>query len=202
MLIPFRLESGNSIEEKLLKNGTKDLIREVAAQGTDYTLAFLTQVHTHTHTFRTLYTRPVHLLVQLLNLTCFCNGLSFCFIVSNDVPNLFFVQRTIQDLFEVEAGSGEKVEEFVVLHQEPSPSESIPPHMARPYIQALNTITLQTLHPEEGLKKKELEKLEGQVEEEEEERELTGEASQLEELVSVVEQVIRGRLLLKWCDGL
>lgn len=40
----FRLESGNSIEEKLLKNGTKDLIREVAAQGTDYTLAFLTQV--------------------------------------------------------------------------------------------------------------------------------------------------------------
>lgn len=42
-LLP-RLESGNSIEEKLLKNGTKDLIREVAAQGTDYTLAFLTQV--------------------------------------------------------------------------------------------------------------------------------------------------------------
>lgn len=40
----LRLESGNSIEEKLLKNGTKDLIREVAAQGTDYTLAFLTQV--------------------------------------------------------------------------------------------------------------------------------------------------------------
>lgn len=39
-----RLESGNSIEEKLLKNGTKDLIREVAAQGTDYTLAYLTQV--------------------------------------------------------------------------------------------------------------------------------------------------------------
>lgn len=43
-LCVFRLESGNSIEEKLLKNGTKDLIREVAAQGTDYTLAFLTQV--------------------------------------------------------------------------------------------------------------------------------------------------------------
>lgn len=40
----IRLESGNSIEEKLLKNGTKDLIREVAAQGTDYTMAFLTQV--------------------------------------------------------------------------------------------------------------------------------------------------------------
>lgn len=42
--VSLRLESGNSIEEKLLKNGTKDLIREVAAQGTDYTLAFLTQV--------------------------------------------------------------------------------------------------------------------------------------------------------------
>ncbi|XP_039627971.1 E1A-binding protein p400 isoform X7 [Polypterus senegalus] len=87
----YRLESGNSIEEKLLKNGTKDLIREVAAQGTDYTLAFLTQ-------------------------------------------------RTIQDLFEVECGSGEKVEEFVVLHQDPSPSESISPKIARPYIQALNSI--------------------------------------------------------------
>uniref|UniRef100_A0A8C9R4W7 E1A binding protein p400 n=1 Tax=Scleropages formosus TaxID=113540 RepID=A0A8C9R4W7_SCLFO len=87
----YRLESGNSIEEKLLKNGTKDLIREVAAQGTDYTVAFLTQ-------------------------------------------------RTIQDLFEVESGTGEKVEEFVVLHQEPSPSEAISPRVARPYIQALNSI--------------------------------------------------------------
>ncbi len=47
MLCSVRLESGNSIEEKLLKNGTKDLIREVAAQGMDYTLAFLTQVSTH-----------------------------------------------------------------------------------------------------------------------------------------------------------
>lgn len=46
-LCSVRLESGNSIEEKLLKNGTKDLIREVAAQGMDYTLAFLTQVNTH-----------------------------------------------------------------------------------------------------------------------------------------------------------
>ncbi|MEQ2174515.1 hypothetical protein GOODEAATRI_008755, partial [Goodea atripinnis] len=39
----YRLESGNSIEEKLSKNGTKELIREVVAQGTDYSLAFLTQ---------------------------------------------------------------------------------------------------------------------------------------------------------------
>uniref|UniRef100_A0A1A7YYW1 E1A binding protein p400 n=1 Tax=Iconisemion striatum TaxID=60296 RepID=A0A1A7YYW1_9TELE len=89
----YRLESGNSIEEKLLKNGTKDLIREVAAQGTDYSLAFLTQ-------------------------------------------------RTIQDLFEVEAGSVVKVEEFVVLHQEPSASEAISPKVARPYIQALHSINL------------------------------------------------------------
>uniref|UniRef100_A0A4W6FLQ1 E1A binding protein p400 n=1 Tax=Lates calcarifer TaxID=8187 RepID=A0A4W6FLQ1_LATCA len=96
----YRLESGNSIEEKLLKNGTKDLIREVAAQGTDYTLAFLTQ-------------------------------------------------RTIQDLFEVEAGSGEKVEEFVVLHQEPSASEAISPRVARPYIQALHSIDLDSLPEQE-----------------------------------------------------
>ncbi|XP_047678904.1 E1A-binding protein p400 isoform X4 [Tachysurus fulvidraco] len=136
----YRLESGNSIEEKLLKNGTKDLIREVAAQGTDYTLAFLTQ-------------------------------------------------RTIQDLFEVEAGSGEKVEEFVVLHQEPSPSESIPPHVARPYIQALNTITLHTLHPEHRTEQKVLAKGEKQTEQDEEEGEVTEEASQLEELASVVEQL-------------
>ncbi|KAJ4942276.1 hypothetical protein JOQ06_012142 [Pogonophryne albipinna] len=98
----YRLESGNSIEEKLLKNGTKDLIREVAAQGTDYTLAYLTQ-------------------------------------------------RTIQDLFEVEAGSGEKVEEFVVLHQEPSASEAISPRVARPYIQALHSINLDEPAQQEEL---------------------------------------------------
>ncbi|XP_046726606.1 E1A-binding protein p400 isoform X2 [Silurus meridionalis] len=135
----YRLESGNSIEEKLLKNGTKDLIREVAAQGTDYTLAFLTQ-------------------------------------------------RTIQDLFEVEVGSGEKVEEFVVLHQEPSPSESIPPHVARPYIQALNTITLQTLHPDETIEKKAVEKGKEQTEKEKE-GDVKDKISQLEELASVVDQL-------------
>ncbi|TNM90197.1 hypothetical protein fugu_004431 [Takifugu bimaculatus] len=103
----YRLESGNSVEEKLLKNGTKDLIREVAAQGTDYTLAFLTQ-------------------------------------------------RTIQDLFEVEAGSGEKVEEFVVLHQEPSSSEAISPRIARPYIQALHSINLDS--QDKQLQQQEVEK--------------------------------------------
>uniref|UniRef100_A0A673Z9M5 E1A binding protein p400 n=1 Tax=Salmo trutta TaxID=8032 RepID=A0A673Z9M5_SALTR len=129
----YRLESGNSIEEKLLKNGTKDLIREVAAQGTDYTLAFLTQ-------------------------------------------------RTIQDLFEVEAGSGEKVEEFVVLHQEPSPSEAISPRVARPYIQALHSISLDAPPPEmqeEGGQEEDLEK-EAQVKEE---------PSQLEELSAVMDQL-------------
>uniref|UniRef100_A0A8C8GQT5 E1A-binding protein p400 n=1 Tax=Oncorhynchus tshawytscha TaxID=74940 RepID=A0A8C8GQT5_ONCTS len=125
----YRLESGNSIEEKLLKNGTKDLIREVAAQGTDYTLAFLTQ-------------------------------------------------RTIQDLFEVEAGSGEKVEEFVVLHQEPSPSEAISPRVARPYIQALHSISLDAPPPE-------------QQEEDDLEKELQvkEEPSQLEELNAVMDQL-------------
>ncbi|KAK7135606.1 hypothetical protein R3I94_014311 [Phoxinus phoxinus] len=142
----YRLESGNSIEEKLLKNGTKDLIREVAAQGMDYTLAFLTQ-------------------------------------------------RTIQDLFEVEAGSGEKVEEFVVLHQEPSPSESIPPHVARPYIQALNTIRLDTQYEDEEEKteinrdvKSDKEEVGGHKEIDVEEG-MREETSQLEELAAVMEQL-------------
>lgn len=107
----------------------------------------------------------------------------------------FLCQRTIQDLFEVEPGSGEKVEEFVVLHQDPSPSESIPPHVARPYIQALNTITLQTLHPEEELEKKVMDKAEEQMEQKEEEAgEVSDKASQLEELASVMEQVNSSRL--------
>ncbi|KAM9464930.1 E1A-binding protein p400-like isoform 9-T11 [Salvelinus alpinus] len=129
----YRLESANSIEEKLLKNGTKDLIREVAAQGTDYTLAFLTQ-------------------------------------------------RTIQDLFEVEAGSGEKVEEFVVLHQEPSPSEAISPRVARPYIQALHSISLDAPPPE-------WQEEEGQEEYLEKETQVKEEPSQLEELSAVMDQL-------------
>ncbi|MBZ3873370.1 E1A-binding protein p400 [Sciurus carolinensis] len=92
----YRLVSGNSIEEKLLRNGTKDLIREVAAQGNDYSMAFLTQ-------------------------------------------------RTIQELFEVhspldDAGFPVKAEEFVVLSQEPSVSETIAPKIARPFIEALKSI--------------------------------------------------------------
>lgn len=95
----------------------------------------------------------------------------------------------------MEAGSGEKVEEFVVLHQEPSPSESIPPHVARPYIQALNTIRLETQYEDEEEKtevnrhaKTDKEEVGGQEEMDVEEgtREQT---SQLEELAAVMEQV-------------
>eukprot|EP00062_Callorhinchus_milii_P021678 gi/632978642/ref/XP_007906027.1/ PREDICTED: E1A-binding protein p400 isoform X2 [Callorhinchus milii] len=39
----YRLVSGNSIEEKLLKNGTKNLIRDVALQGSNYSMAYLQQ---------------------------------------------------------------------------------------------------------------------------------------------------------------
>ncbi|XP_019362594.1 PREDICTED: E1A-binding protein p400-like isoform X3 [Gavialis gangeticus] len=42
----YRLVSSNSIEEMLLKNGTKHLIREVAASGNDNPMAFLTQALT------------------------------------------------------------------------------------------------------------------------------------------------------------
>ncbi|XP_060893619.1 E1A-binding protein p400 isoform X1 [Labrus mixtus] len=140
----YRLESGNSIEEKLLKNGTKDLIREVAAQGTDYTLAFLTQ-------------------------------------------------RTIQDLFEVEAGSGEKVEEFVVLHQEPSSSEAISPRVARPYIQALHSINLDAPAEEEEQQQQQVEEeLEGKElteEDQESESVAKGEPAHKEELNAVMEQL-------------
>ncbi|KAM7391655.1 hypothetical protein PAMP_022326 [Pampus punctatissimus] len=138
----YRLESGNSIEEKLLKNGTKDLIREVAAQGTDYTLAFLTQ-------------------------------------------------RTIHDLFEVEAGSGEKVEEFVVLHQEPSASEAISPRVARPYIQALHSINLDALPEvdEQQLGEVELTGKESAEDDQESQSQAKEEPAQIEELNAVMEQL-------------
>ncbi|XP_041423122.1 E1A-binding protein p400 isoform X2 [Xenopus laevis] len=89
----YRLVSANSIEEKLLRNGTKDLIREVAAQGSDYSLAFLTQ-------------------------------------------------QTIQELFEDcspldDSGFRVKAEEFVLLSQEPSPSDTITAKVAKPFVEAL-----------------------------------------------------------------
>lgn len=79
----------------------------------------------------------------------------------------------------------------MVLHQDPSPSESIPPHVARPYIQALNSIRLETQHRE---KEEEVERRESEVKGEEEEMEegVSGEASQLEELAAVMEQVRTG----------
>lgn len=40
----YRLVSGKSIEEMLLKNGTKCLIKEVAAQRNNYPMTFLTQI--------------------------------------------------------------------------------------------------------------------------------------------------------------
>ncbi|XP_061624785.1 E1A-binding protein p400 isoform X4 [Phyllopteryx taeniolatus] len=138
----YRLESGNSIEEKLLKNGTKDLIREVAAQGTDYTLAFLTQ-------------------------------------------------RTIQDLFEVEPGSGEKVEEFVVLHQEPSASETISPKVARPYIQALYSISLEDSPEADGVKIEDVDVTcrQSELAEEEPDSQAKEEPAEIEELNAVMEQL-------------
>ncbi|XP_032433681.1 E1A-binding protein p400 isoform X11 [Xiphophorus hellerii] len=132
----YRLESGNSIEEKLLKNGTKELIREVVAQGTDYSLAFLTQ-------------------------------------------------STIQDLLEVEATSGVKVEEFVVLHQEPSASESISPKVARPYIQALHSINLDAQSEEGKPQEEEL----GARSSTESEIQTKEEPGLLEELNAVMEQL-------------
>ncbi|KAM4577931.1 E1A-binding protein p400 isoform 2-T2 [Fundulus diaphanus] len=133
----YRLESGNSIEEKLLKNGTKELIREVVAQGTDYSLAFLTQ-------------------------------------------------STIQDLLEVEAASGVKVEEFVVLHQEPSASEAISPKVARPYIQALHSINLDA-QPEEGEHQEE--EAGGKRPSEEAESQAKEDPGLLEELNAVMDQL-------------
>lgn len=81
----------------------------------------------------------------------------------------------------MEAGSGEKVEEFVVLHQEPSPSEAISPRVARPYIQALHSISLDAPPPDQQ-----------QEEDLEKEVQVKEEPSQLAELNAVMDQVING----------
>ena len=105
------------------------------------------------------------------------------------ITDLTLFQRTIQDLFEVEAGSGEKVEEFVVLHQEPSASEAISPRVARPYIQALHSINLDAL-PEEEEQQHE-EELAGKEskDNQEEESKTDEEPAQQEELNAVIQQV-------------
>lgn len=98
-------------------------------------------------------------------------------------------QRTIQDLFEVEAGSGEKVEEFVVLHQEPSASETISPRVARPYIQALHSINPDDLPEEEEQQQEELAGKEATEDNQESANQDTEEPAQIEELNAVMEQV-------------
>ena len=101
----------------------------------------------------------------------------------------------------MEASAGEKVEEFVVLHQEPSPSEAISPRVARPYIQALHSITLDgTEQPQEEeededeeedgeQQSKEKQEASGAKEEALEESELKEEPAQIEELNAVMDQV-------------
>uniref|UniRef100_A0A8C0HFA4 E1A-binding protein p400 n=1 Tax=Chelonoidis abingdonii TaxID=106734 RepID=A0A8C0HFA4_CHEAB len=141
----YRLVSGNSVEEKLLKNGTKDLIREVAAQGNDYSMAFLTQ-------------------------------------------------QTIQELFEVhspmeDSGFRVKAEEFVVLSQEPSPAETISPKVARPFIEALNSIEQEDEEPNKHIQEAGAESSIEPLISELYEPKYNEEPSQLQELVAVVDQL-------------
>ncbi|NWY61838.1 EP400 protein, partial [Chionis minor] len=141
----YRLVSGNSVEEKLLKNGTKDLIREVAAQGNDYSMAFLTQ-------------------------------------------------QTIQELFEVhspmeDSGFRVKAEEFVVLSQEPSPAENISPKVARPFIEALNSIEHEDEESNDCLREIGHESSIEPLITELCETKYIEEPSQLQELVAVVDQL-------------
>uniref|UniRef100_A0A452I5I4 E1A binding protein p400 n=1 Tax=Gopherus agassizii TaxID=38772 RepID=A0A452I5I4_9SAUR len=141
----YRLVSGNSVEEKLLKNGTKDLIREVAAQGNDYSMAFLTQ-------------------------------------------------QTIQELFEVhspmeDSGFRVKAEEFVVLSQEPSPAETILPKVARPFIEALNSIEQEDEEPNKHVQEAGAESSIEPLISELYEPKYNEEPSQLQELVAVVDQL-------------
>ncbi|XP_067395892.1 E1A-binding protein p400 isoform X3 [Emydura macquarii macquarii] len=141
----YRLVSGNSVEEKLLKNGTKDLIREVAAQGNDYSMAFLTQ-------------------------------------------------QTIQELFEVhspmeDSGFRVKAEEFVVLSQEPSPAETISPKVARPFIEALNSIEQEDEEPDKHVQEARAESSIEPLISELCEQTYNKEPTQLQELVAVVDQL-------------
>ena len=79
-----------------------------------------------------------------------------------------------------------KVEEFVVLHQEPSASETISPKVARPYIQALHSINLDAQPEEEEQQDEELRANESTEESESQTKE---EPVQIEELNAVMEQV-------------
>lgn len=95
----------------------------------------------------------------------------------------------------MEAGSGEKVEEFVVLHQEPSASEAISPRVARPYIQALHSI-MDAQEEELQLQQQQQEEededdvdLAAKEEEQEGETPNQEEPAHIEELNAVMEQV-------------
>lgn len=97
----------------------------------------------------------------------------------------------------MEAGSGEKVEEFVVLHQEPSSSEAISPKVARPYIQALHSINLDAL-PENEAQQQEEEMADKEPAEGDLETEAKEEPAQIEELNAVMEQVASLLLLCEY----
>lgn len=91
----------------------------------------------------------------------------------------------------MEAGSGEKVEEFVVLHQEPSASEAISPRVARPYIQALHSINLDGLPEVDEQQPGEVESKgnESVKDEQESQSQDKEDPAQIEELNAVMEQV-------------
>lgn len=78
------------------------------------------------------------------------------------------------------------MEEFVVLHQEPSASEAISPKVARPYIQALHSINLDSQSEEEEHQEEDLGSKQSPEESEIQAKEEPG---LLEELNAVMEQV-------------
>lgn len=84
------------------------------------------------------------------------------------------------------------MEEFVVLHQEPSASEAISPRVARPYIQALHSI-MDAQEEDVQLQQQEEDEdnVDLAVKEEEEEGEASNpeEPAHIEELNAVMEQV-------------
>ncbi|XP_067910706.1 E1A-binding protein p400 isoform X4 [Heterodontus francisci] len=73
----YRLVIGNSIEEKLLKNGTKNLIRDVASHGSNYCTAYLQQ-----QTVRDLFEIPAFVGESALKLK------AEEFVVLSQVPSL------------------------------------------------------------------------------------------------------------------
>ncbi|XP_041058487.1 E1A-binding protein p400 isoform X3 [Carcharodon carcharias] len=73
----YRLVIGNSIEEKLLKNGTKNLIRDVASHGSNYCTAYLQQ-----QTVRDLFEIPAFMGESALKLK------AEEFVVLSQVPSL------------------------------------------------------------------------------------------------------------------